>query len=99
VRIVKRFGQWIVSVVRKLIEPDFSAAHYPLHTTTPTRYPDLRSDGLVIQPRGHASEDFLAGMPSAPNPNATMAGFPRRSIMIAYHGWRVPTPPQLPVYD
>jgi hypothetical protein len=74
-------------------------AHYHIHTTTPTRLPDFRSDGLVIRPRGNYSDDFMAGVPGAPDPHATMAGFPRRSIMIAYHGWRIPTPPRLPVYD
>ena len=98
-RTLKRFVMWIVSRVRKVIEPDFTVAHYPAHASAHVRYPDYRHDGLPNRPRGNYREDFLGGVPPSQDPNATLAGFPRRTIMVAYHGWSIPTPPQLPVYD
>jgi hypothetical protein len=95
----KRFAAWVTASGRRLLLPNFGAAHYPLHASAHPRYPDYRHDGLPNRPRGNYQEDFLGGVPHAHSPNETLAGFPRRSTMIAYHGWRIPTPPQFPVYD
>lgn len=95
----KRFSSWIIALAHRLFEPDFGADHFPLYTSTPVRHPDYRQDALPNQPRGNSQDDFLAGVPRPHDPNATLAGFPRRSAMIAHHGWSIPTPPRLPVYD
>ena len=97
--ILQRFARWTVSRLHRLIEPDFGADHYPLYTSVQVRHPDDRQDALPNQPRGNYQDDFLAGVPRSHRPNAPLAGFPRRSAMVAMHGWRIPTPPQLPVYD
>lgn len=95
----KHFISWAIARWRWLMSPDFGADHYPLHTFAPVRHPDDRQDALPNQPRGNSADDFLAGTPRPAGPNETMSGFPRRSLMVAYHGWHVPTPPKLPVYD
>ncbi len=66
---------------------------------TPVRYPDDRQDALPNQPRGNSADDFLAGIPRSVAPNETLAGFPHRTAMVYRHGWRIPAPPRLPVYD
>jgi len=99
---LKRFASWITSRLRKINEPDFTASQNPLHSTVSmhVRHPDYYSDApLAGQHRGEYQDDFLAGYPRRQDPNATCAGFPRRAGMVAGHGWRIPTPPRLPVYD
>ncbi|HEX7733675.1 MAG TPA: hypothetical protein VF458_02385 [Ktedonobacteraceae bacterium] len=95
----KHFVSWTIASWRRIVEPDFGADHYPLHAGAPVRHPDDRQDALPNQPRGYTSDDFLAGIPRSVAPNETLAGFPRRAAMVYYHGWRIPTPPRLPVYD
>jgi hypothetical protein len=95
----KRFVSWCVSQVRRVIEPDFTATHYPSLTYVHTRYPDFYDDTLPGQRRGEYSDDFLAGHPRRHDPNETCAGFPRRAAITFGHGWRIPAPPRLPVYD
>jgi hypothetical protein len=89
----------VVACWHRLVEPDFGADHYPLHIFAPVRYPDDRQDALPNQPRGNSADDFLAGIPRSVAPNETLAGFPHRAAMVYRHGWRIPTPPRLPVYD
>jgi hypothetical protein len=86
----KRFVSWCVSQVRRVIEPDFTATHYPSLTYVHTRYPDFYDDTLPGQRRGEYSDDFLAGHPRRHDPNETCAGFPRRAAITFGHGWRIP---------
>jgi hypothetical protein len=98
---LKRFAFRVISPLRKVIEPDLTASHYPLYTSTSmhVRHPDYYDDTLAGQRRGEYQDDFLAGYPRRQDPNATCAGFPRRAGIVGGHGWRIPTPPRLPVYD
>ncbi len=98
---LKRFAFRVISRLRKVIEPNFTASQYPLYTSTSmhVRHPDSYDDTLAGQRRGDYQDDFLAGYPRRQDPNATCAGFPRRAGIVAGHGWRIPTPPRLPVYD
>ena len=98
---LKRFTVRVVARLRRLIEPDFTASQYPVYSTASmhVRHPDSYNDTLPGQHRGEYRDDFLAGPPRHQNPNATCAGFPRRAGIVAGHGWRIPTPPRLPVND
>jgi hypothetical protein len=98
---LKRFASWAIFRLRKVMEPDFTASQNPLHSTVSmhVRHPDSYDDTLAGQRRGEHQDDFLAGYPRRQDLNATCAGFPRRAGIVAGHGWRIPTPPRLPVYD
>ncbi len=98
---LKRFAFRVIARLRKVIEPDFTASHYPLYPSASTyvHHPDYYDDTIAGQRRGEYQDDFLAGYPRRQDPNATCAGFPRRAAMVVGHGWRIPTPPRLPVYD
>ena len=98
---LKHFAMWAIARLRKVIEPDFTAAHYPEHLTASmhVRHPDYYNDTFAGHRRGEYQDDFLAGYPRQQNPNATCAGFPRRAGIVVGHGWRIPTPPRLPVDD
>ncbi len=98
---LKRLASRVISRLRKVVEPDFTASHYPLHSTASmhVRHPDFYDETFAGQRRGEYQDDFLAGYPRRQDPNATCAGFPRRAAMVVGHGWRIPTPPRLPVYD
>jgi hypothetical protein len=89
----------IIARVQRVLKPDFTATHYPLHACTQARYPDFFDEALPGQRRGESADDFLAGYPRRHDPNEICAGFPRRASMVAQHGWRIPAPPGLPVYD
>ena len=95
----KRFVFWGIAHVRRVIEPDFTASHYPSLAHSYACHPDYYNDTLPGQRRGEYGDDFLAGHPRRHDPNETCAGFHRRTSMIVGHGWRIPTPPRLPVYD
>ena len=96
---LKRFASWAIFHVRKVIEPDLTASHYSLHSSSYVPHPDYYDDTVAGQRRGEYQDDFLAGYPRRQDPNATCAGFPRRAGIVVGHGWRIPTPPRLPVYD
>ena len=97
----KRFALRVSARLHRVIEPDLTASHYPMHDNASmhVRHPDYYNDTLPGQHRGENQDDFLAGYPRQRNPNATCAGFPRRAGIVASHGWKIPTPPRLPVYD
>jgi hypothetical protein len=94
-RMILRCKAWVGYVLK----PDFTATHYPIHACTRAPYPDFFNETLPGQRRGESADDFLAGYPHRHDPNETCAGFHRRTTMIVIHGWRIPTPPRLPVYD
>jgi hypothetical protein len=98
---LKRFATRVIARLRKVFEPDFTASQYPVHSTASmhVRHPDSYNDTITNQSRGGHQDDFLAGPPRRQNPNATCVGFPRRAGIVASHGWRIPTPPRLPVND
>ncbi|HYT37562.1 MAG TPA: hypothetical protein VEL49_10315 [Ktedonobacteraceae bacterium] len=96
---LKRFASWAIFRMRKVIEPDLTASHYSLHSSSYAPHPDYYDDTVAGQRRGEYQDDFLAGYPRRQDPNATCAGFPRRAGIVVGHGWRIPTPPRLPVYD
>ena len=98
---LKRFAVLVIARLRRVIEPDFTASHYPGYSTASmhVRHPDSYNDTIVNQSRGDYQDDFLAGPPRRQNSNATCAGFPRRAGIVVSHGWRIPTPPRLPVND
>lgn len=99
-KVLKRCFSWIVAQVRRIIEPDFGADHFPGYASPPTRYPDYYNDSINAgQCRGDYADDYLAGGPRGQGENSPLAGFPRRQAMLAHHGWNIPTPPRLPVYD
>lgn len=100
-QILKRFASWVISRLHRVIEPNFTASQYPAHPTASihVRHPDYYNDTVAGQHRGEYQDDFLAGYPRHHDPNETCAGFPRRAIMTVVHGWRIPTPPRLPVDD
>jgi hypothetical protein len=100
-RTLKHFARWAITRLRRVVEPDFTADQYPTYSTASmhVRHPDTYNDTIVNQGRGDYQDDFLAGPPRRQNPNATGAGFPRRAGIVAAHGWRIPTPPRLPVND
>lgn len=94
-RLIQRCRAWVAYVVT----PDFTVTHYPMHVGTQVSRPDFFHDTLPAQRRGERADDFLAGHPHRHDPNEVCAGFHRRATMIAIHGWRIPAPPRLPVYD
>jgi len=94
-RVILRCRAWVEYVVK----PDFTATHYPIHASTQAPNADFFNNALPGQRRGESADAFLAGYPQRHDPNETCAGFPRRAVMIAVHGWRIPAPPRLPVYD
>ena len=98
---LKHFALWVITRLHRVIEPDFTASQYPIHSTASmhVRHPDFYNDTFTVQHRGEYQDDLLAGPPRRQNPNATCAGFPRRAGIVASHGWRIPTPPRLPVND
>ena len=98
---LKRFVGRIIARLHRIIEPDFTASHYPMHSPASmhVRHPDYYNDTIINQSRGDYQDDFLAGPPHHQNPNVTCAGFPRRAGIVATHPWRIPTPPSLPVND
>lgn len=99
-KVLKRFFSWIIAQVRRIIEPDFGADHFPGYTYAHSHYPEYSSDPLAMRgPLGSYADDYLAGGPRGQHTNAPLAGFPRRQGMVVGHGWNMPTPPRLPVYD
>ena len=98
---LKRFVGRIIARLHRIIEPDFTASHYPMHSTASmhVRHPDYYNDTIINQSRGDYQDDFFAGPPRHHEPNETCSGFPRRAAMVVGHGWRIPTPPGLPVND
>lgn len=91
---------WMNAWVHSLSEPDFGADHFPGYISTQTRHPDYYDDSIHPgQRRGDYADDYLAGGPRGPRGNAPLAGFPSRQGMVSKHGWRIPVPPRLPVYD
>ena len=96
---LKRFVTRVVSNLRKIMEPDFTATHYSSYISTHSRHEDALDLSLPGIPRGTGQDDYLAGYPHRTHQNAPLAGFPARAGMVAGHGWRMPTPPRLPVED
>ena len=99
-KVLKGCFSWMIARVRWMSEPDFGADHFPGYAYTHTRHPDYYDDSIHAgQRRGDYADDYLAGGPRGQGGNASLAGFPRRQGMVSKHGWRIPTPPRLPVYD
>ncbi len=96
---LKRLASWVISHFSRVAEPDFTASHAGSRSSSHVRHADYLDLTLPSIPRGAQQDDYLAGYPRHKHPNEPLAGFPARAGMIAGHGWKMPSPPRLPVED
>lgn len=97
--ILKRWANWLRLEWRKVLTSDT----HPLHPLSREYSHARQSDFLPLTlpgiARGTSQDDFLAGYPRRKHPDDPTSAFPSRVALVVGHGWRVPGPKPLPVYD
>jgi hypothetical protein len=62
--------------------------------------PDFASTHIPKVQHPHwQGDEYLAGMPRRARHDDHLADFPSRPAVVAKHGWKIPSPPRLPVDD
>jgi hypothetical protein len=86
-----------------LFTPDHSRGQAKLQPLSQNyshvRYSDSLDLTLPGVARGTSQDAFLAGYARRKHPDDPTLVFPSRSALVVGHGWRVPGPKPLPVYD
>ncbi len=98
-KMLKLWLAWLRSEWRKIVQSDSPTLQPPSRHYSHVRYSDTLDLALPGIARGTSQDAFLAGYPRRKHPDDPTSVFPSGATLYVGHGWKVPGPKSLPVYD
>ena len=97
--ILKRWADWLRFEWSKVATSDSSTLQPLSRDYSHAHQSDFLTLTLPGVARGTSQDAFLAGYPRRKHPDDPTSAFPSRVALVVGHGWRIPGPKPLPVYD